>query len=176
MHHAGNLTTSLDDTILFGVAPIKCVELPRLKLVFEPRGGRLYSLDHADLFITNARHELITSLVAGIPHALILSNAQDEKQLLVPVMCPVRPPIRGRPFSTRLVMDRTSPEAKKWYGALTQRYYLYPVHLSLSFLMTRGVNSALYLLLLRFLNRDYATASSRFRFLHVTNFVLHNVF
>jgi hypothetical protein len=46
------------------------------------------------------------------------------------------------------------------YSQLTQRYYLYPVHLSLSFLMTRGVNSALYLLLLRFLNRDYAAVSA----------------
>ena len=156
MHHASNDGDKFDDTVLFGVASIKCIELPRLKLVFEPRDNRLYSVDHADLFISNDRHELITNLVAGIPHALILSNAQDEKQLLVPVTCPVRPMIRTQPFSTRLVMDR---EAKLWYESLTQRYYLYPVHLSLSFLMTKGVNSALYLLLLRFLNRDYAAVS-----------------
>eukprot|EP00750_Incisomonas_marina_P014138 INCI17609.11.p1 GENE.INCI17609.11~~INCI17609.11.p1 ORF type:complete len:5029 (+),score=1065.32 INCI17609.11:298-15384(+) len=157
LHHASNDGDKFDDTVLFGVAAIKCVELPRLKLVFEPRDGRLYSVDHADLFISNDRHELITNLVSGIPHALILSNAQDEKQLLVPVTCPARPLIRSQPFSTRLVMDR---EAELWYSSLTQRYYLYPVHLSLSFLMTKGVNSALYLLLLRFLNRDYSAVSS----------------
>jgi len=159
-HHASDISVPFDDSIPFGIAVVKRVELPRLKLVFQPRHGRLYSIDHADLFISNERSELIANLISGIPNALILSDTQDEKQVLVPVTNPVRPPIRGRPFSTRLVMDRTSSDAQAWYNALTQRYYLYPIHLSLSFLMTKGVNSALYLLLLRFLNRNYAAVSS----------------
>ena len=38
------------------------------------------------------------------------------------------------------------------------RFFLYPVHVSMAFLLTRGLASALYLLLLRLLNRDYASA------------------
>lgn len=91
-------------------------------------------------------------MIEGIPHALIMSNEQDERQLLVPVTYPCRPIVGSQPFSTTLVMDRTK---KAFYESLTQRYFLYPVHLSLSFLMPKGVSSALYLLLLRFLARNY---------------------
>lgn len=38
---------------------------------------------------------------------------------------------------------------------ITQRYYLYPVHISLSFMFTPTLASALYVMLLRFLHRDY---------------------
>ncbi len=49
LHHASSVLDSFDDSVLFDVAPVTRVELPRLKLVFEPRNGRLYSIDHADL-------------------------------------------------------------------------------------------------------------------------------
>ena len=39
-----------------------------------------------------------------------------------------------------------------------QHYFVYPIHVSMSFLMTRGLTSAMYLLLLRLLHRDYAAA------------------
>ena len=51
------------------------------------------------------------------------------------------------------MLDRVD---RKWNAVLSQKYYLYPVHVSLSFLMTKGIESALYLLLLRLLHRDYA--------------------
>ena len=51
------------------------------------------------------------------------------------------------PFSTELVMNRANV---KWYATLDTRYYLYPVHISLSFMFTPTLASALYLLLLRF--------------------------
>ena len=62
----------------------------------------------------------------------------------------VRPIIRSEPFSTFIVLDyATIP--------LSERFFLYPIHVSLSFLLTKGLNSALYLMLLRLLHRDYAT-------------------
>ena len=64
----------------------------------------------------------------------------------------MRPAIGGQPFSTLLVLDRNNVQ---WNSALAQRYYLYPVHVSLSFLQTNGINSALYLMLLRYMNRNY---------------------
>jgi hypothetical protein len=47
------------------------------------------------------------------------------------------------------VLDRVS------WGYLTLKYLLLPIHVSLSFVQTPTLGSALYLLLLRFLNRDY---------------------
>lgn len=70
--------------------------------------------------------------------------------MLVPSIHPVRPFIGSAPFSTELVLDRTD---KDWHEALDTKYYLYPVHVSLSFMFTPTLASALYLLLLRFLHR-----------------------
>ena len=38
---------------------------------------------------------------------------------------------------------------------LAERFFLYPVHVSFSFLLTKGLNSAVYLMLLRLMHRDY---------------------
>eukprot|EP01083_Nonionella_stella_P030773 84290_1 len=136
---------------------IDLVELPRLKMTFAAKiyndgTTRLYSVDHSNLFVTNKRTELTSHLVRGIPHSLILANANQEPFILVPSIHPVRPFIMSAPFSTELVMNRANFQ---WLAALDTRYYLYPVHISLSFLHTPTLASALYLMLLRFLYRDY---------------------
>eukprot|EP00808_Paulinella_micropora_P025052 g59667.t1 len=140
--------------------PVTSVELPRLKLNFTEKTGqdgvlRLYSVDHVDLFICNERPAPICHLMQGLPHSLLMSNREGEKQVLVPVLPPVRPRVGTQPFTTQLVLDRSQD---KWLSALSQRFYLYPVHVSLSFLIPQGINPSLYLLLLRFLQRDYAAA------------------
>lgn len=71
-------------------------------------------------------------------------------QVLVPVVCPHRPLIVTEPFSTFIVLQHHR------VMSLAERFFLYPVHVSLSFLLTKGLNSAVYLMLLRFLHRDYA--------------------
>ena len=43
-----------------------------------PHQVRLYSVDHADLFITNERNSMTTELLAGIPHSLLLSNSNGN--------------------------------------------------------------------------------------------------
>jgi hypothetical protein len=88
-------------------------------------------------------------MLQGIPHSLILSNVRGETQILVPVIPPMRPKIESEIFSTFIVLNRLEIP-------LAERFFLYPVHISLSFLLTKGLNSALYLMLLRFLHRDYA--------------------
>ena len=136
------------------------VELPRLKLSFAMRRDfegkfRLFSLDHADLFLSND-FGTVSDLVRGIPHSVLLKNAaRGEDQLLVPVLPPIRPRILTQPFSTALVIDRCN---ESWMQALSQRFFLYPIHISSSFIVTKGLNSALYLLLLRLLQRDYQRA------------------
>lgn len=143
-----------------GCPALSLVELPRLKLAFtgrdDPDGEtRLYSLDHTDLFVTNHRHPLVNRMLQGIPHSLLLSNLRGELQVLVPVLAPVRPAVGAQPFTTTLVLDRSDAA---WAAALSSRYFMYPVHVSTSFLVTKGLNAALYLLLLRLLHRDYDDA------------------
>jgi hypothetical protein len=72
--------------------------------------------------------------------------------VLVPVLSPPRPAVGSAPFTTALVLDRSDAG---WEAALSSRYFLYPVHVSMAFLLTKGLNAALYLMLLRFLHRDY---------------------
>ena len=139
---------------------IDIVEIPRLKLSFTAREDhegvlRLFSLDHADLFISAQHNAFTTKLMTGIPHSLLVSNLRGETQLLVPVLPPCRPSVVTEPFSTEIVLNRSDQE---WISALSQHFYLYPIHVSLSFIMPRGLNSALFLLLLRLLNRDYNSA------------------
>ena len=107
---------------------------------------RLCSIDHASLFITNERDALTTELLRGVPHSLLLSTSTRELFVLVPAVLPVRPNISSEPFSTALVLDRTDP---KWVSDLSSRTFMYPVHVSLSFLQTTTLSSALYLLSLK---------------------------
>lgn len=142
-----------------GVPPIDLVELPRLKLSFTARPDhmgviRLYSLDHADLYVSNERSVMTNRMLDGIPHSLLMCNTQGETSVLVPVVSMRRPQVYSEPFSTWMVLHRMDTD---WNSTLSQRYFLYPVHVSLSFMMSKGIDSGLYLLLLRFLNRDYTS-------------------
>ena len=118
---------------------------------------RLYSVDHADLYVTNERNET-SAMLRGIPHSLLLSNSNGEMSVLVSAWPPCRPALQSVPFSTDLVLDRAD---KKWFQRLEHPYYMYPVHVSLSFLYSTTLASALYLLLLRYLHRQYKEASRR---------------
>ena len=142
-----------------GEVVIDLLELPRLKLNFqswldEKGVMRMYSMDHVTLFISNDRSTLINKLITGLPHSLLLANANGEVNILVPSIHPVRPVIGTAPFSTELVLFRNH---KEFAAAVNDNtYHLYPVHVSLSFMFTPSLSSALYLLLLRFLHRDYS--------------------
>ena len=91
-------------------------------------------------------------MLQGIPHSLLLSNSNGEMSVLVSAWPPCRPSLHSVPFSTDLVLDRAD---RKWFASLEHPYYMYPVHVSLSFLYSTTLASALYLLLLRYLHRQY---------------------
>jgi hypothetical protein len=136
---------------------IDLIEMPRLKLNFhekcdENNTKRLFSMDHSHLFVSNFRSPLSNRLMTGLPHSLLLTSANNELQILVPVLDLVRPRIAVSPFTTDLVFNRDSPA---WYASLDAHYYLYPIHVSLSFLFSPTLSSALYLLTTRFLSRNY---------------------
>jgi hypothetical protein len=142
-----------------GPLALDLIQLPRLKLTFAARlsadGSQylLYSLDHSHLYVSNDRPALVTQLIQGVPHSLLLQDVNGAMSILVPSLNVARPAITGAPFSTELVLNR---QDAAWYTRLDTRYYLYPIHVSLSFMFTPTLASALYLLLLRFYHRDYS--------------------
>lgn len=138
------------------------VELPRLNLSFQERvqagsGTRvLCSMDHANLFLpTFAGGEQVEALLKGIPHSILLTNDNRELHVLLPNICVARPLIGSSPFSSELVLDRSGDAGKKWAEKTQVQYFLYPIHVSQSFMFTPSLSSALYLLMLRFLSRAY---------------------
>jgi thiol-disulfide isomerase/thioredoxin len=135
---------------------IDLIELPRLQLTLTERNGCLFSIDHADLRVTSEQFLLdmpeVVHLCRGIPHSLVMVNSNNEPSILMPLIRVVRPAIGSSPLTTELVLDRVN------WGGLATKTLLLPVHISLSFLQTPNLMSALYLLHLRFVNRDYTDA------------------
>eukprot|EP00966_Prymnesium_polylepis_P043061 1000432-Prymnesium_polylepis.2 len=90
-------TATLADAEALSHSDLLVVTLPRLKLTFQARrvGSvvRLFSVDHADLYISNERNQMTTQLLAGLPHSLLLSNSNGEMSVLVPTVPPCRPNI-----------------------------------------------------------------------------------
>ena len=142
-------------------ASIDMIELPRLRLSFAARTvmqdgravNRLYSNDHVGLYISQHQSVQIDRLMKGITHALLLENDGGEMFIMVPAAAlPSRPRLASQIFPTNLVFDRRN---KDWLGHLDVRHYLYPVSLSRTFMSTPTLAAALYLLLLRWLDRQY---------------------
>jgi hypothetical protein len=157
------------------VHQIVLIELPRLKLKFQPRElpdgtVKVYSLDHTDWFLSDLdltemgdeavrnlpRSRLLATLLANMPHSLLLENATKELQVLVPAWELGRPKEAGAPFGTHLVFNRASEE---WANIFSNtRCFLYPVHATRAFLMPKTLDAQLYLILMRFYGRQYAEA------------------
>lgn len=136
---------------------IDLILLPRLKLSFSARldaNGvlRIFSLDHAHLFISNIRSRRITELLQGLPHSLVMADVHDSVAILVPALNVVRPPISAAPYSTEIVVTRADVD---WYQKLDTRYYLYTVHISFSFLFAPTLASSIYLMAMRYLHCEY---------------------
>lgn len=151
-------------TLPSGSPELTLIELPRLKLSFMTRPDhdnhlRLFSVDHVDLYVVEDQAgDAAAPLVKDIEHSLLLKNARGDCYALVPVIIPKRPPVRSQPFSTDLVLDREGTY-EGLYDVDDVKFFLYSVHVSMSFLLPRGLASALYLLLLRLLKRDYHQAA-----------------
>lgn len=152
------------------------IELPRLSLTFITRTDqngktRLESSDHAGLYIHDNAFGLdkqITDMLRGMPQSLVLTDSNGQHTILCAALPVLRPVIPDDPFSTELVLDRqrmTGDGARSWVDGIAwakhvDKYFLYPVHVSKTFLLHRSLASALYLLVLRLLNRNYQDAFS----------------
>ena len=145
---------------------IDLIEMPRLLLSFTVRRGAdgsraLWSLDHAELSIpigppSTARSQA-AKLLAPMPHSLLLATKNQEFFAMVPNVMVHRPHVANDPFSTQLVLERGD---EAWWQAAKNKSFLYPIHASNSFLQTPTRASALYLMLLRWMSRDYGGVAS----------------
>lgn len=86
-----------------GVAPspltLTRVELPRLRLGFSLRGGRLLSDEHPGFWVSDTRGGALEELLVGLcAHSLLLEDATGELRLLLPAA--------GRPLPVAQVMNR----------------------------------------------------------------------
>jgi hypothetical protein len=144
---------------------ITMVELPRLQLSFRCRNRRLYSLDHDGLFLAQKMDESVAKLVRHIPHALVLESNGGQRQVLVPSYELKRVTIGSCPLNSELVLTSSTPEepdrwqTSNWCTFADSRFWLYPVHVSGSYLTTPSLSAALYLVLIMIMRRQYAEAS-----------------
>ena len=157
-------STGLNDSMQIDsdLCKISVIELPRLKLKFQPKKDsdnivRLYLLDHAGWYVTDSvsNSPQFSQLLRGIDNCLVLEDQSHDLQVMVANHDVFRPRVIGDPFATQLIFDRGS---LGWQQVMESRVYLYPVHTSKTFLLTRTLSSTLYLILLKFLNRDYESA------------------
>jgi hypothetical protein len=144
---------------------ISVIELPRLQLRFRCRNHRLYSLDHDGLFLAEAMDASVAKLTEHIPHALVLESNSGQRQVLVPSYELKRVSIGSCPLNSELVLTSSSPEEPErwhesdWCKNTASRFWMYPVHVSGSYLTTPSLSAALYLVLIMLMRRQYAEAS-----------------
>ncbi|KAK3255594.1 hypothetical protein CYMTET_35231, partial [Cymbomonas tetramitiformis] len=135
------------------------IEFPRLGLSFTARnaGGemRLYCEEFAGLYISNDRDDSVLQLLAGLPQGVLLQNSYGEMSVLVSATAkPLCPDDETDPFSGEILLARGDEEWVDAVGGV--RYYLYAVHVSRRFLVMPTLAATLYLVLMRFLNKQYS--------------------
>jgi hypothetical protein len=81
----------------------------------------------------------------GIPHAIVLQDRARRRSILLPSYNFVRPKVRNQPFATTIALDRSRDG---WMSHVRTRFYMYDVHVSGSFLVSK-VSSFMYRYILR---------------------------
>ena len=144
---------------------------------------RLASVEHSGLYLapTTSLDERTRSLLRGLPNSLLLENNVGERWcLLSATTLPARPALEAALFSTearrartrisvdchpstirclnaQVVLDRSN---KKWLSNVGNApAYVYAVHVGKLALTPPTFAAGLYLLLMRFLGRQYAEVS-----------------
>jgi hypothetical protein len=151
--------TKSDTSSLASKVAVDLVELPRLQLSFYSKQDssgtvRLYSSEYVGMFISNARSEKINSLLDGVPHALVLENIDGDLAMVAAAISPTMLTFLNGESEPELLFYTRQP-----IGDTTAvSHYIYPIHLSKSFLFTPTIQSAMYLMLLRMLHKQYQDA------------------
>ena len=168
-------------------AAISLVELPRLKTRFKCENGKLESLDYAGSWLSLDGGGPAAAHIVGIPHAIVLQDRARRRSILLPSYNFTRPQVRGliyrytpcesvspfdllplrspwscdwqvrnQPFATAIALDRSRDG---WMSHVRTRFYMYDVHVSGSFLVSKSLAARLYLVLMRLMSRDYVACA-----------------
>ena len=151
------------------------IELSRLGLTFRrnPASQRLYCDQHAGYFISNLveKDSRLKALIKGMPNALLLEKDDGQLQFIVSALAsPFRSENQQTQIQTQEEISSSSHRVPNFpYGAIYEYHdrdwvkkaahvghYVLPVHMSCQFLFTPTLSSALYLLMIKFFQRDYA--------------------
>jgi hypothetical protein len=143
---------------------IDTIELPRLRLTFEKKVStagivQYVCVEQTGMFLTGYDDSLrFADMLAGLPRAVLLSNADNEYFVLLPAIAkPVLTRAVGSgPATYNMVMSMTN---KAWLAKTGETaYFTYPIHSSGCFMSSRSIASSLYLLVLRLMSRNYRDA------------------
>ena len=98
----------------------------------------------------------LQKLINGMPQCCFLQNLDNDLRLLVPIARPLRLSDPQDVYTSEVLFLRNDRE---WWSAIHGvRYHAYPIHLTLAFLSTTTLSSALYLLILYSLSNQYDAA------------------
>ena len=126
---------------------VTLIELPRLRLRFEPRKCRdgkirIYSCNYGDLFISDKQNSVHA---VGMPRVLVLEDMRGRLRLLVPNWKLSQPKMLTCPLSSVVVTSvRVDRDSKRNPNRET-RHFIYPVHVSGTFLIRKSLAASLYL-------------------------------
>jgi hypothetical protein len=118
---------------------------------------RLHSQEHPGLYITWLESDRLRALLFGLPHALLLRRESGDFFVLLSALDkPCRLANARSPLDCQMIIAR---HAQGWAASLpSSRHYLYSYSRSNTHLTAPSLSAALYLLVLRWLARDYVAA------------------
>ena len=144
---------------------VDTVELPRLRLTFEkkvlPDGTvRYICLEQSGQFVSAYTDDLkIEHVLHGLPNTILLSNEDKEYSVIIPsTIKPILMTSQTSKYTYKMIPTMTDKEWLSHVGEAT--YFLYPIHSSGCFMLSRSIGSTLYLLVLRMMTRKYKEAFS----------------
>lgn len=144
---------------------VDTVELPRLRLTFEkkvlPDGTvRYMCVEQSGQFISAYTSELkIKNALHALPNTILLSNEDNEYSVVIPsTIKPTLVKSKISRYTYKMVPTMTDIEWLSHIGEAT--YFLYPIHSSGTFMLSRSIGSSLYLLVIRLMTRKYKEAFS----------------
>lgn len=142
---------------------VSMVELPRLRLSFKARdaggdgGVRFYCQEHSGLYLSSHCCANSARLMKGLPHGVLLQNTSKELFVLVSAAVKISHTCLQPELFPEAFLDHSDAEWLENVGDV--RHYLYPVHVSRMFFTMPSLAASLYLLLHRFLDRQYAAVA-----------------
>lgn len=101
---------------------------------------------------TDENASLIADLLTGLPHALVLENGNNEVCFILPAFQPVQVEMAHEPLGSHVLFAHNN---QTWLSRLQHPHYVHRLHISQTFVFTTSLASALNLLVLRWLARDY---------------------